>query len=172
MKGFLARFTFNAEDVKHFRPDEDFDLEANHNLSGVNVSAVILREETMKPDSAEIPDIPDLETVLNGDLEDGSDFAITGYPDEYLGAGKVVTPTVGGDMYTVAGPMELKNGDVIGCDILTSKGQSGAALVHKESGRVFGIFTGVDKHALKPDKPLGLCVRITEEVQKFLDDIN
>ena len=83
-----------------------------------------------------------------------------------------MTPAPAGSMYSAKNKMELKLGDILGADILTSKGQSGAAVVGTESGRVFGVFTGVDKHTTLPDKPLGLIIKINAEVHKFLDDIN
>ena len=49
-------------------------------------------------------------------------------------------------MYSNSGVLTLKNGTLFGVDLLTSKGQNGGALTDAETGQVYGIYTGIDKH--------------------------
>ena len=59
----------------------------------------------------------------------------------------------------------------MGSTMLTTTGQEGGAMTFAEGankGQVFGIYTGVDKHA-EFGSNLSLCVRITEEVVVLVD---
>lgn len=74
-------------------------------------------------------------------------------------------------MYSVTGVMALAQGDVYGVDLLTSKGQNGGALTDSETGHVYAIYTGIGKHPAHADAPLGLCVALTNDCQKWVGSL-
>ena len=63
---YLGKFHFKADDIKHLT--EEFNFEERHS-SGENLSAIILRNPKLA-DGKEIPEIPDLESFDNDDIDE------------------------------------------------------------------------------------------------------
>ena len=72
-------------------------------------------------------------------------------------------------MYSITGVCKYKEAGVLGCDLLTSKGQNGGAVTFA-GGEIFGIYTDVIDHPEHAEK-LGMCVKMTEEVVDWVNEL-
>ena len=88
-----------------------------------------------------LPPVDDLVYHNIGDVDKDAQFTVSGYPEEVLGENNNIPNPVKHQMYAMSGNIQTSDGDIIGIDMLTSKGQEGGALTETESGQIFGILT-------------------------------
>lgn len=144
----------------------EWNFDADHNHSGLNISAIKFSEVKKQMED----DLPDLKQLANLDEDeiDEQVFTVSGYPD--------VTIANGGQepikhmMFSVSGGIEFKPGPVYGFDLLTSKGQNGGGLTNSE-GELVGIYTGVGKHPASAEKSLGFATALTPDVKSWINEI-
>ena len=119
---YLAKLRFDAAGVKHFDPALDLDGAVNVHKTGHALSAIVLTSLKLAA-GAQMPAIPDFKYIANDEFDDITDFTISGYPDLTLAAGAVrkEVPTKN-KMYSASGRCESREGKVVACKLLASKG--------------------------------------------------
>lgn len=176
----LGYFKFTPDDIRNI--DEGFSLhDENKDSDGKNLSAIRIRAEMSQPlkkgkaaPKADeiIGNVPALEAVDDAEIEgldEENQTLLSGYPHKLVEDGDYNVDNKEFKMYSddEFAALTFKNDTILGSDKQTSAGQSGGAMT-KKSGQVVGIFTGVARHEEYEDGELALCVRMTEDVVKWV----
>jgi len=168
-KSCKAIFNFKKEDVKHYMAEIEFKLDEDTHVNGRNLSGIRLTNVKVPKDL----EIPDLACIDNDDFAEDTQFTVAGYPEQVLvKKGEIFEPkNIRDKMYSVTGICQYQSSDVLGLNILTSKGQNGGAITFTDSGRVFGIYTDIVDHKDWEGK-FGMAIKMTKEiVETFVESI-
>lgn len=141
-------------------------MEADHNKTGVNIAAIKLTDFKQKGDGP-LPALPGLEKHDLEDLIDEVPVTISGYPDVHIQNGS--QEPIKHLMYSKDGKVVKREGNTVGLNFLTSKGQNGGALTLKENGSVIGIYTGISKDQ---ETSLAYVTTLTEGVYDWINGLD
>ena len=177
---YLARFKVEAQNVSHYKDEEGDNIDLNDeeiNKNGSNLSAIELTDIKIQA-GHQVPDVPELKAFQNTEFAEETKFVLSGYPEEVI---EKVTGTKGKDlkvetkkvsdmMYSCEGPCTVKGPEVLEADLLASAGQEGGAITFKDSGHVFGIYTGCFDSETE-DSKMSFCVRMNNAVVNWIDGL-